>query len=99
MEAWRNRALTPVLSGHDDLQNAFQQDGCEQRESERLADYLREVLHEQVQHDDVDKDVNDRCRDARLQPVRGAIVLIKDMINVGGHRVWSTQSVSPSQPT
>jgi hypothetical protein len=31
--------------------------------------------------------------------VRGAIVLIRHMINVGGHRVWSTQSVRPSQPT
>ena len=36
---------------------------------------------------------------ACLQPVRGALVLIRHMINVGGHRVWSTQSVSPSQPT
>ena len=41
--------LDLVLGRQDDLQNVLQQDGCEEREGEGLAQHLGEALHEQVQ--------------------------------------------------
>jgi hypothetical protein len=45
--AWRlgGTALDPVLGRQDDLQNALQQDGREEREGEGLAQHPGEVLH------------------------------------------------------
>ena len=58
--------LDPVLGRHDDLKHALEQNGREEREGEGLAEHLGEVLHEQVQDDHVDEDINDRRRSVWL---------------------------------
>ena len=45
--------------------NALQKDGREQGEGEGLV--LREVLNKEVQDDDVDEDIDDRCRKVWFQ--------------------------------
>lgn len=92
-------SLDPVLDGHDDFENALQQDGREQGEGEGFAEHLGDVLDEQVQDDHVDEDVNNRCRGVRLhlvgsvldrdrggwlQLVRGVLDLIRHVITVDG---------------
>ena len=54
---------------HEELaaeQDRPEQDGREEREGEGLAEHLGEVLHEQVQDDHIDDDVNDRRRSVWL---------------------------------
>ena len=75
----------PVLDRDDGLENALEQDGCEQREGEGLAEHLGEVLHEQVQDDHIDKDINHRRRGVWLQTVPSVLVLFRHPLTVGGH--------------
>jgi len=74
--------LHPVLGHQDDLENALQQDGREQGDREGLGEYLRDVLHEQVQHDHVDEDVDDRGRHVGFHGRGGVRVAIRHMITV-----------------
>jgi hypothetical protein len=72
----------PLLGRDDDLEHALEQDGREQRERERLAEDVGDVLDEEVEHHDVDEDIDDGSRDARVDRSRSVLGAVGHAMNV-----------------